>query len=75
MLSVSIVASVRPPPGSAPANPPTRKNYIHAAKRFLAGAAAHRLELIRITPGDVGAYFQDLPLAVPTTKLHLAALR
>ena len=26
-------------------------------------------------PGDVGEYFQDLPLAVPTKKLHLAALR
>ena len=33
------------------------------------------LQLIRVTPGDVGAYFQELPLAVRTKKLHLAALR
>ena len=31
--------------------------------------------IIRVTPGDVGAYFQELPLAVPTKKLHLAAQR
>ena len=33
------------------------------------------LQLIRVTPGDVGVYFQELPLAVPTKKLHLAAQR
>ena len=57
------------------ANPYTRKNYIHAVRKFLAWADEHGLELVRITPGDVGQYFQDLPLAVPTKKLHLAALR
>ena len=57
------------------ANAHTRKNYIHAVRKFLAWAERHGLELARITPGDVGAYFQELPLAVPTKKLHLAALR
>ena len=57
------------------ANHHTRKNYIHAVRKFLAWAEDHGLELVRITPGDVGQYFQDLPLAVPTKKLHLAALR
>jgi site-specific recombinase XerD len=57
------------------ANHHTRKNYIHAVRKFLTWAEGRGLELVRITPGDVGPYFQDLPLAVPTKKLHLAALR
>ena len=57
------------------ANAHTRKNYMHAVKTFLAWAERRSLELARITPGDVGAYFQELPLAVPTKKLHLAALK
>jgi integrase/recombinase XerD len=57
------------------ANHHTRKNYFHAVRKFLAWAEDRGLELVRITPGDVGQYFQDLPLAVPTKKLHLAALR
>ena len=57
------------------ANAHTRKNYIHAVKVFLAWCQERDLQLIRVTPGDVGAYFQELPSAVPTKKLHLAALR
>lgn len=57
------------------ANAHTRKNYMHAVKTFLAWADRRSLELAHITPGDVGAYFQNLPLAVPTKKLHLAALK
>jgi integrase/recombinase XerD len=57
------------------ANPHTRKNYIHAVKEFLAWCEARNLQAIRVTPGDVGAYFQELPLAVPTKQLHLAAQR
>jgi integrase/recombinase XerD len=57
------------------ANPHTRKNYIHAVKRFLVWCEDRDLQLIRVTPGDVGAYFQELPSAVPTKKLHLAAHR
>jgi len=57
------------------ANAHTRKNYAHAVRRFLRWAEGHDRDLVRISPGDVGRYFRDLPLAVPTKKLHLAALR
>ena len=57
------------------ANAHTRKNYLHAVQKFLAWVEERGLELPRITPGDVGAYIQALELAVPTKKLHLAALR
>jgi site-specific recombinase XerD len=57
------------------ANVHTRKNYMHAVNRFLTWAEYRKLELPRISPGDVGEYMQSLDLAVPTKKLHLAALR
>lgn len=57
------------------ANHYTRRNYVHAIQRFLAWSEDRGLELARITPGHIGGYFQELPLAVPTKKLHLAAIR
>ena len=58
------------------ANAHTRKNYLHAVRKFLAWVEGRGLDLPRITPGDVGTYLQGLdPLSVPTKKLHLAALR
>jgi site-specific recombinase XerD len=57
------------------ANAHTRKNYMHAVRRFLAWVEDRGLELPRISPGDVGEYLQGLDLATPTRKLHLAALR
>ena len=57
------------------ANAHTRKNYIHAVRKFLAWCQQHRIELIDIEPGHIGEYFGQMPLAVPTKKLHLAALR
>ncbi len=57
------------------ANLHTRRNYIHAVKNCLAWCEERNLQLNRINPGDVGAYFQELPLAVPTKELHLAAQR
>ncbi|MHB8873543.1 MAG: tyrosine-type recombinase/integrase [Myxococcaceae bacterium] len=57
------------------ANAHTRKNYMHAVRQFLAWVEERNLELPRISPGDVGEYLQDLELATPTKKLHLAALR
>jgi integrase/recombinase XerD len=53
----------------------TRKNYLHAVRRFTTWAEERGLELVDIEPGHVGMYFQELRLAVPTKKLHLAALR
>jgi site-specific recombinase XerC len=57
------------------ANPHTRKNYIHAVNKLMAWCEERNLQSIRVIPGDVGAYLQELPLSVPTKKLHLAALR
>jgi site-specific recombinase XerD len=57
------------------ANDHTRRNYLRAVRRFLNWAEDRKLELVRITPGDVGRYFRDLSVATPTKKLHLAALR
>jgi site-specific recombinase XerD len=57
------------------ANAHTRKNYTHAIRKFLAWAEHEHLALLDITPGGVGQYFQEMDLAVPTKKLHLAALR
>jgi len=50
------------------ANPHTRKDYIHAAHKFLDGSQGRSLDLIRIAPGDVDEYLQELPVAVPTKK-------
>ena len=50
------------------ANPHTRKDYIHAAHKFLDGSRGRSLNLIRIAPGDVDEYLQELPVAVPTKK-------
>ena len=57
------------------ANAHTRKNYMHAVRRFLARVEERNLELQRISPGDVGEYLQGLELVTPTKKLHLAGLR
>lgn len=57
------------------ANPHTRKNYAHAVRQFLDWCEGQQLELVRIAPGHVGRYFRELPVAIPTKKLHLAAIR
>jgi site-specific recombinase XerD len=56
-------------------NPYTRRSYMCAIKRFLAWGQSQELELVRLTPGMVGRYFNELPLGLPTKKLHLAAVR
>lgn len=59
-------------------NEHTRAAYLVAIKRFLAWAEERGLELVRITPKDVGQYFDGLRkenTSVATRKLHLAALR
>ena len=57
------------------ANAHTRKNYMHAVRKFLVWVEERGLELPRISPGDVGEYLEGLELATPTKKLHLAGLR
>ena len=59
-------------------NEHTRSAYLHAVKQFLAWCERCGLELARITPRDVGQYFDGLRkkyLSVATRKQHLAALR
>ncbi|MFO0887943.1 MAG: phage integrase N-terminal SAM-like domain-containing protein [Isosphaeraceae bacterium] len=55
----------------------TRKNYIHAVRKFLAWCDHddRKIPLTRIAPGDVGEYLQGLELSPATKKLHLAAIR
>jgi integrase/recombinase XerD len=57
------------------ANAHTRKNYMHAVRKFLVWVEERGLELPRVSPGDVGEYLEGLELATPTKKLHLAGLR
>lgn len=56
-------------------NPLTRKAYLRAVRRFVHWCQQRGLELTRVTPADVGRHLDELPLAPPTRKLHLAALR
>lgn len=56
-------------------NPHTRRAYAHAVRRFLAWAERQSLEMVRLTPGQVGHYLDGLAYTVPTKKQHLAALR
>ena len=59
-------------------NEHTRAAYLIAVRRFLTWAEKRGLELIQITPKDVGQYLDGLKkenTSVATRKQHLAALR
>jgi site-specific recombinase XerD len=56
-------------------NPSTRKAYLHTVRLFSDWSSAAGLDLIRVTPADVAKFLDGLPVALPTRKLHLAALR
>jgi integrase/recombinase XerD len=56
-------------------NPHTRKAYQHAVHQFSDWCQQHGLELVRVTPADVGRYLDSLSVSTPTRKLHLAGLR
>jgi integrase/recombinase XerD len=59
-------------------NEHTRAAYLIAVRRFLKWAESRGLELNRITPKDVGQYFDGLGkenTSVATRKQHLAAVR
>jgi site-specific recombinase XerD len=53
----------------------TRIAYERSVCRFLAWLELHGIELPRVTPGMVGAYFDQHTGSIPTKKLELAALR
>lgn len=56
-------------------NPHTRVAYMRAVMRFLDWLSSRQIELRLVSPGLVGGYLDGLPLAAPTKKLELAALR
>ncbi len=56
-------------------NAHTRAAYLRAVRRFLDSCENGRVELHRITPGQVGSYLAGLPVSIPTKKQHLAAIR
>lgn len=56
-------------------NPHTRKAYLRAVRRFLAYVEREHFSLPQVTPGMVGRYFDELPISIPSKKLHLAAIR
>ncbi|MBN8625761.1 MAG: tyrosine-type recombinase/integrase [Planctomycetes bacterium] len=56
-------------------NPFTRKAYLHAVRQFSEWCGSRNLELAQVTPADIGRYLDALPVALPTRKLQLAALR
>jgi site-specific recombinase XerD len=59
-------------------NEHTRAAYLIAVRRFLSWAAKRHIELLQITPRDVGQYIDGLRkenTSVATRKQHLAALR
>jgi site-specific recombinase XerD len=56
-------------------NPHTRKNYLHTLRIFSTWCDQRGIELRRVSPADVGRFLDGLNVAIPTRKLHLAALR
>ncbi len=53
----------------------TRRAYLRAVARFLKWCEGREIGLQRISPSHVGQYMDELPVALPTKKQHLAALR
>ena len=56
-------------------NAHTRAAYLLAVRRFLTWCEKQGIELRQVTPGHLGAYFNDHPGSIPTKKQHLAAIR
>ncbi|MBX9791030.1 MAG: tyrosine-type recombinase/integrase [Pirellulales bacterium] len=44
-------------------------------RSFLKWVETRQVELVRITPGLVGQYFDEMPGSTPTKKLHLSGIR
>ncbi|HVX13844.1 MAG TPA: tyrosine-type recombinase/integrase [Pirellulales bacterium] len=53
----------------------TRAAYLHAVRRFMAWIEGRCGSIEQITPGLIGAYFDEHSGAAPTRKLHLSAIR
>jgi integrase/recombinase XerD len=53
----------------------TRRAYLGAVRGFLNWIEGRQVELVRITPGLVGQYFDQLAGSPPSKKLYLSAIR
>jgi site-specific recombinase XerD len=53
----------------------TRRAYLHAVRDFLRWVERRQVDLVRITPGMVGQYFDELAISVPSKKLYLSGIR
>lgn len=53
----------------------TRAAYLHAVRRFMTWIEVQGASIEQVTPGLIGAYFDEHPGAAPTCKLHLSAIR
>jgi site-specific recombinase XerD len=53
----------------------TRRAYTRAVARFLKWCESREIALQQVSPPHVGLYMDELPVALPTKKQHLAALR
>jgi len=56
-------------------NPHTRAAYLRAVRQLLCWCEQFAAELKDITPGMIGEYLDQLKLAVPSKKVHLAGIR
>jgi len=56
-------------------NPYTRRTYLYGVRSFLAWLEGQQIELVRVTPGMVGQYLDQLPLSTPSKKVYLAGIR
>ena len=56
-------------------NKHTRAAYLHAVRQLLKWLEGVEPDIARVTPGMIGQYFGELKIAIPTKKLHLAAVR
>jgi integrase/recombinase XerD len=56
-------------------NPHTRVSYLRAARQFFNWLGPRAASLHEITPGMVGAYFNQHSGSIPSRKVYLAALR
>lgn len=53
----------------------TRRAYLHAVRVFLDWCQLHEVDLLGITPGMIGRYFDLHTGCPPTKKLHMSAIR
>lgn len=53
----------------------TRRMYLHAVRHFFHWLEKYEVDLLHITPGLVGQYFDELTITTPSKKVYLAGIR